>query len=142
MTTKHGLGSQAVFGAFDGMTSVAGVAIGLLALPSASVVSAVIGLAVASSLGMAGGQYESDDRHSIPAALVMGAATCAGTLLPAAGFFLLPHPYAVAWMGVVCVLLTGVIAHRRSTWLRTYGLFLLVAGATFGISLLTPGGAG
>lgn len=128
---------EAVFGGFDGAVSCFGVVTGLLAGHGARIVGATVGLAVASSLGMAVGQYQADEDRSIPAAAVMGGATFAGTLLPTIGFWFLTRTAGIVWMAGACVLVTALIGYQRRAWLQSFLLFAVVAAATFGVSLLT-----
>ena len=80
---------EAIFGSFDGMTSTLGVVAGLLATKSnaSHIVAGAIGIAVAATIGMGGGQYLSDGQRNLRKAMVMAVATLIGSVLPALPFF-------------------------------------------------------
>jgi len=140
--------SPAVFGAFDGMTSVIGVIVALLSASPSSVVKAVIGLAVASAVGMAAGEYLGDPDRSLRNAAVMGGATLVGTLLPAIPFFLTSGHVAQVLGGLIAVGMCAVIAAYRShfestvrSWVETFSIFFAVVAAVLLASALTGAGA-
>jgi hypothetical protein len=92
--SPDGLTSTAVFGAFDGTTSVTGVLAGLLLVhvPGTTILSVTTALAVASMVGMGCGNYlgGASARHAV----VMGLATFGGSLLPA-----IPLAMTRSWAG-------------------------------------------
>lgn len=80
---------QAIFGSFDGLTSALGVITGLIVAgthSSSRILAASLGLAVAATVGMAAGEYLSDESRSVRRASVMGAATLTGSMVPAVPF--------------------------------------------------------
>jgi VIT1/CCC1 family predicted Fe2+/Mn2+ transporter len=138
--------APAVFGSFDGATSVVGVLLTLTGHP-AQILPTAFGLAVAGGVGMAAGQWLSADADAGPAdALVIGAATAAGTVLPALPYALLAGWAAITASAVVLTVLGAVItavrAHDPSrTWARaaaeTYGVLLAVCAAVAVCTLAT-----
>lgn len=142
--------SPAVFGAFDGSTSVIGVLLTLTGHP-AQVLPTAFGLAVAGGVGMAAGQWLSQDTDAgLADAIVIGAATAIGTVLPAVPYALLGGTAAIAASAVVLILLGTVITAVRAhdpdrTWARaaaeTYGVLLAVCAAV-AICTLATGASG
>jgi hypothetical protein len=131
-----------IFGVFDGMTSVLGVIAGLLTKPKHLIITAAIGLAVASAVGMGAGEYLGDSRRRLRIAFVMAGATALGTMLPVVPLLIFRHRLTgEIWAGVVTLALTTFIAHRRKRWLETFGVLAVVAVATTAVALLT-GAAG
>jgi VIT1/CCC1 family predicted Fe2+/Mn2+ transporter len=121
----------AVFGTFDGLTAVLGILLSLHGHPG-WVLPSALGLAVAEGVGMAAGQWLSSDSDSgLAASGVIGAATAAGSLLPAVPFALLPGRWAIAASALVLIALGAGIAAVRSRdrgWLRalteTFGVLV------------------
>lgn len=140
--------SQATFGSFDGMTSVAGIIFALLSRGSGPIVLASIGLAVASALGMAAGEYLSDSETSggLGRAGVMGMATAAGTMIPVVPFFLFTASVALVFAGILSLMLaTGIGFVRKKGlvgYLQTYGILVGAAVATIIVSLIVPASTG
>lgn len=135
--------SAATFGAFDGGTSALGVLAGLIVAgaPAHQVLVAVGGLAVASAIGMAAGDYLST--RQIRASTVMGGATLVGTVLPALPVVLLPGLAGVV-LGAVVMLALGIgIAEVRSRedgrkrgYATTFVVLVAVSALTVAVSLL------
>ncbi|MGA2927924.1 MAG: hypothetical protein ABSG43_18400 [Solirubrobacteraceae bacterium] len=70
-------------------TSALGVITGLVVAGTDSaprILAASLGLAVAATVGMGAGEYLSDESRSVRRAVVMGAATLIGSMLPALTF--------------------------------------------------------
>ena len=135
---------EAVFGAFDGTTSALGVicAVGLGA--AHTLLAAATGLAVASAVGMAGGDYLSDNGRGWPGAATIGAATGIGTMVPALPLTV-GHGTAPAVVTGVLVGLTGAaIAIARGggkrEWALTFGILAVASGASIATSALLGGG--
>lgn len=138
--------SPAVFGSFDGATSVIGVLLTLAGHPG-QVLPTAFGLAVAGGVGMAAGQWLSADTDAGPSdAVVIGAATAGGTVVPALPYALLTGAAAIGASAAVLVLLgaaiTAVRAHDPArTWRRaaaeTYGVLLAVCAAVAVCTLAT-----
>lgn len=112
---KHGaLLSPAIFGGFDGATSVVGVLLTLTGHPG-QVVPAALGLAAAGGVGMAAGSWLSADTEAGPVeALVIGGATAVGTLLPAVPYMVLAGAAAIVASAVILVLLGAAITFVRA----------------------------
>lgn len=103
--------APAIFGAFDGSTSVVGVLLTLTGHPG-QIIPTALGLAAAGGVGMAAGSWLSADDDAGPLeAAVIGVATVVGTVLPAL-------PYAVT-AGIVAIILSAAV------------LLALGAGITF-----------
>lgn len=146
--TKRGLLSGATFGSFDGMTSVAGIVFALASKSTSTIVLAAIGLAVASCVGMAAGEYLGDSGGTGKGlrAAVMGGATTFGTLVPALPFILFSSKAtAFAVAGILALILTTGIGRVRNQgvkgYLLTYGIMAAAILATVGVSLAIPSSA-
>jgi VIT1/CCC1 family predicted Fe2+/Mn2+ transporter len=135
--------SQAIFGSFDGVVSVIGIMVALLARPTPIIIEAAIGLAAASAVGMAAGEYLGDDGRSLRKALVMGAATIVGTLCPVVPFMVLAKDAAIVVAVVLVLAISTVIARSRAegssarAYVETFGVLLFAAGITALVSWLT-----
>ena len=88
---KRDLAGPAVFGGFDGTSSLLGVIVYLLITHPALIFPAALSGAVSSALSMGAGEWLSDSENGFAASLVMGAATLTGALLPCAP--------VVGWVG-------------------------------------------
>lgn len=148
MTRKAALLAPAIFGGFDGATSVVGVLLTLTRHPG-QIIPAALGLAVAGGVGMAAGSWLSQDSDAGPReALVIGAATAVGTLLPALPYAVLAGTMAIVCSAVVLVLLGAAITvvRSRDRTLRraaaeTYGVLAAVCVAV-AVCALATGAAG
>jgi hypothetical protein len=140
--------AAAVFGAFDGATSLVGVLLTLTGHPG-QVMAAAVGLAVASGIGMAAGSWLSADEGGALEATVIGLATAAGTLLPALPYLALRGgPAMLASVLVLLALgavITAVRARTEPLWraaAKTYGVLIVTCVAVAVIVLALPGSAG
>ena len=135
--------SQAIFGSFDGVISVIGVIVALLARPTPIIVDAAIGLAVASAVGMAAGEYLGDDTRNLRRAFVMGLATIVGTMCPVVPFMIFAKDLAMVIAVVLVLAVSLAIARARAltssslAYVETFGVLLLAAGVTALVSWLT-----
>ena len=129
--------AQAVFGAFDGQTSALGVIVPLLsAYHLHTILAAVVGLAVASAVGMGAGEYLSDDTKSAHRAAVMAGATALGTLAPALPFLLLlPRAVATPVSAVIALGITLLIGRVRHAYLSTLLIFVVTVLATLVVAV-------
>lgn len=137
---------EAVFGAFDGSVSVVGVIFGLLVhhAPASSIAVAGVGGAIASSVSMGVGEYESSDGPGrLSRALAMLGATILGSLVPLWGFFVFATPLALVVAGLGCAAVAASIGHLKANGVRGYasslGTLALALGLTLGIVSLIPG---
>jgi hypothetical protein len=138
---------EALFGTFDGLTSVIGVIVGLLASSATIVQHAGFGLAAASTGGMAAGQYLKDRSEQVSLgravrhAGVMGGATCVGTVLPLIPFLFAPvHPAAVASGFVVAAVAIAIAWFRARTAqskVEAYIETLVILGVVTLLSVVT-----
>ena len=135
---------QAVFGSFDGMTSLWGVLVVLASKPSKTLLVAAAGLAIASTIGMAAGEFLGDTESSYSKAAVMGAATAIGTMAPVLPFLVLSRAPAFACAIVITLALCAFIGFHRGNSLRayvqTYAILFTVAIITGFFSLITGSG--
>jgi VIT1/CCC1 family predicted Fe2+/Mn2+ transporter len=135
--------SQAIFGSFDGVVSVIGIIVALLARPTPIIIEAAIGLAAASAVGMAAGEYLGDHARSIRKAAVMGAATIVGTMCPVVPFMVLPKRSAIIVAVLLVLAISLVIARSRAegssarAYVETFGVLFFAAGVTAAVSWLT-----
>lgn len=141
--------SNATFGSFDGMTSVAGICFALANKSLNVIVLAAVGLAVASAVGMAAGEYlgDSTHRHAYLRSGVMGLSTAVGTLVPTVPFFVFnTKMWAFSFAGILAVVLATVIGRVRDQgfrgYVQTYAILAAAIGATIGVSLIIPSSAG
>jgi VIT1/CCC1 family predicted Fe2+/Mn2+ transporter len=135
--------SQAIFGSFDGVVSVIGVMVALLARPTPIIVEASVGLAAASAVGMMAGEYLGDDTRNVRRAVVMGVATIVGTMCPVVPFMLLTKELAIVVAVILVLVISLAIARARAqatsgrAYVETFGVLLLAAGVTALVSWLT-----
>jgi len=135
--------SQAIFGSFDGVVSVIGIIVALLARPTPIMVEAAIGLAAASAVGMAAGEYLGDDTRNLRRAAVMGVATVVGTMCPVVPFMLLAKELAIVVAVLLVLGISLTIARVRAlrtsgrAYVETFGVLVLAAGVTAVVSWLT-----
>ena len=136
--------SPAIFGSFDGATSVVGVLLTLTGHPE-QITPTSLGLAAAGGVGMAAGSWLSADTDAGPVeAAVIGGATAVGTMLPALPYLALTGGAAILTSAVILVLLgagiTAVRARDRSPLraaAETYGVLIAVCAAVALCALAT-----
>lgn len=138
--------ADSIFGLFDGMVTVIGMTLGMLAGPAHLIVAGAVGIAVANSISMAAGEWLGDATGNARAAAVMVAATLVGTLAPVVPFMALSkQPAELVAVGVCAVIGVGIAearvwTNRESRWrshLETFGLLALAFSATIAITLAT-----
>lgn len=142
-------GGSAVFGAFDGVTSVLGVLVSLLGQKELVLVRACLGLALASSIGMGFGQYTGDKERRLISAVVIALATAVGTLLPVIGFIFFAKRMAVV-IGTLAVIGLGILigyqrsksSPKRIAYGQTFLLLILATGVNVFVALFFPGASG
>lgn len=134
---------QFIFGCADGITSALGVVLPL-ALTHQSMFLAVMGLAIASAIGMGGGDYLSDNDGNLRSAIAMAIASAVGTIIPALPFFLLPYGIAAGVSGALCVATVVAISETKAremsrlrAYAQTFGILLAASVATVGFALAT-----
>ena len=136
---------DSVFGAFDGTTSVLGIILTVGLTHSHALLLAAVGLAISSAVGMAGGEWLSDNGKSRTAAITIGIATAVGTLLPVLPFILLSGTTAII-CGLLVLLAVGagiavVRGNTVRTWVQTFLILGIAAGAS-GLAAIVLGGGG
>jgi VIT1/CCC1 family predicted Fe2+/Mn2+ transporter len=147
MKIDKGVMSQFIFGSFDGVVTVLGVIIGLLATGSpGNIVHACIGLAAAAAVSMGGGELLGDNSSSILKAIAMGAATLFGTLIPVIPFIFLPKLAACFGTAILTVGVGFLIGHFRDKgkagYVQTFILLGAAVAITVAVTLLIPGAGG
>lgn len=128
--------TEAIFGAFDGVVSTVGFVFGLLVhhSPSSAIAVGGLGGAIAASISMTTGEYESNDkaasRAKLGGAVAMGVATLVGSLMPVWPFFAFSRNIALAVGSVGCVLIAAWIGHEKRKGFHGYATaFLTLFGA-------------
>ena len=135
-----------IFGAYDGLTVVLGVLLSLTGHPEL-VFPTALGVAIAEGVGMAAGEWLSNDQSTPLAAGVMGAAVLVGGVAPAVPWLWLRGWPALALSVVVLVAIGGVIAWLRNdrgagrALVETYGVLAVTITVVWVVEVLTPGGA-
>jgi VIT1/CCC1 family predicted Fe2+/Mn2+ transporter len=145
---KRSLASTAVFGGFDGTSSLLGVIVYLLVTHPALIFPAALSGAVSSALSMGAGEWLSDSENGFAASFVMGAATLTGALLPAVPFAFGSGPGPVAASAVLCAAIGCTVARLRGNrglglaLTETFGLLTVILGVTAALAAWLPGGGG
>lgn len=137
--------SEAIFGVFDGLVSVSGVIIGLLSAANGTLLSGAIGLAAASTVSMAAGEYLGDPERNVGRSAVMAVGTAVGTVSPIIPFVFLDRVPAVVVAVAVGLIFCSIIAWYRGTvdnqktrsFVETYGVFVVSIAVTAVVTLLT-----
>lgn len=135
--------SRGVFGLFDGTTSVAGI-LGAVGTHPKLLLPAVVGLAVASAVGMGAGEWLSEGKTSWPAVAMMAGATLAGTIIPALPMLLIHGLKGVLIaiiIGLCMALAIGYVRSERNgdlAYVQTVGV--LVAATSLAILAARVGG--
>lgn len=141
---KSELTGDFIFGSMDGLVSVFGVIIGLAAATKLKIVDASIGLAAASAISMAFGEYLGDAKKSVNRAVIMGVATLFGTLVPILPLVFLPKLAGFIVCGVMTVpfgALVGAAERKgRKGYVQTYVMLYTAILVTVIVSLLTGAG--
>lgn len=138
--------SKAIFGSMDGLTCVLGViAAGYVANDMHTLLLAVVGLAIAEGIAMAGGSYLSEmvAVYRVRHALVIGVAAAIGIIVPAIPFFFAPKNVAVLLSLFLVVAFTAIIAACRvktlgwlEAYVQTFAIVLLCALVTILVTVL------
>lgn len=119
--------SQAIFGAFDGLTSAIGVVVAsLLQNNLHTLVVVAAGLAAAAAIGMGTGEWLGDPSRNLKRSLVMAVSTAFGSFLPAIPFIFLEKLPAIIFAVIICLVTALVIGSQRGKGLRPYGETLLI----------------
>ena len=145
---KSSLARPAIFGSFDGASSLLGVVVYLLLSHPSLIFPAALSGAISSAVSMGGGEWLSDSDNGFGASAVMALATFTGALLPAVPFASGTGPLATAMCAVTCVAIGVVVAFLRPNRGRvlalaeTFGILLACLAAVLICGLFLPGGAG
>jgi VIT1/CCC1 family predicted Fe2+/Mn2+ transporter len=144
--------SEAIFGTFDGMTSLLGVIAGALVSGTEHIlVVTAAGLAVAATVSMAGGEFLSDSGTAGARrrrAAIMGLATFIGSFLPVIPYLLFARtPATVASVAVTLLMAVGIAQARVpkqgavAAYVQTFAI-LIIAGALSIITTVALGATG
>ena len=136
--------AEAIFGSFDGLTGMMGVVVAtLLSHHSAALVITGIGLAIAATVSMAGGDFLS--KGSKQRAAVMGLATFVGSVIPVLPFIII-HGWQADGLCACLVLLTAIwISEQRATlghvsltlaYVQTFTILVVAVGLTAAVTAL------
>jgi VIT1/CCC1 family predicted Fe2+/Mn2+ transporter len=139
----------AIFGVFDGSTSVLSILLAYRHLDSL-IFPGALALGAVGAVGMAAGEYLSDDTDSgLGGSAAIGVATGVGTVAPAVPYLLL-HGWAAAVCALLVLAVIGAliasVRAKRHRWARalaeTYGVLLVASAAAVVCTLAVPAGAG
>jgi VIT1/CCC1 family predicted Fe2+/Mn2+ transporter len=139
----------AVFGVFDGSTSVLSILLAYRHLDHL-IFPGALALGAVGAVGMAAGEYLSDDTDSgLAGSVSIGVATGLGTVAPAVPYLLLHGAWAAGCALLVLLAIGALIASvraKRHAWVRalveTYGVLIVASGAAVVCTLAVPAGAG
>lgn len=138
-----------IFGMFDGLTSLLGVLIPLLASTHMLLFVTCLGLSVSSAISMGLGEYLSSDktlskRSRMRSSIYMGIFTGIGCFLPVIPYIFIGGTIALVLFILIYVLLTLVVAAMKSkdlgwrnalvqTFLVSLAAVVVVVAATIGL---------
>ena len=131
-----------IFGLADGSMSIMGVV--FYAAGHAGLVFPVaLSGGVSAAVSMAGGEWLSESGSGPGAALAMGAATLAGSILPAVPYAFL-HGLAAPLVSVLALCAVAAVvarlrSHRKHPWRETALVLAAVLAASAACALLMPG---
>lgn len=138
-----------IFGMFDGLTSLLGVLIPLLASAHMLLFVTCLGLSVSSAISMGLGEYLSSDKtlpkkKRLRSSIYMGIFTGIGCFLPVVPYFFVGGTLALTLFILIYLLLTLVVAAMKSrdlgwkdaliqTFLVSVVAVVVVVAATIGL---------
>lgn len=132
-----------LFGAVDGLSAFVGILVGLIVAhqSASSVWWAALSCGVAELVGMASGQYQSDTRSGWKPALICGALSMAGCVVPAIPYVALDGPIAFFLSVFLVIVECSLVAWVRPeggwrAWGQTFGLTAIVAIACTLVALI------
>lgn len=141
MSEEESTTGSAIFGSFDGLTSVLGIIVALLGSPLHVLLAGAAGLAASSAVGMGAGQYLGDADRSVRRALAMALSTIIGTIIPVVPFLFLPRVAAVVVASVLVIVFGVLVAKKRGgdrrSYLETFGVLMLAAAVAIVVALAT-----
>ncbi len=137
---------QAIFGISDGGATTIGAMCGLYASGHrGAILAGMLGAGVSGTESMAGGEFLSDDKSSIPRAAAMAAGTALGGITPAIPFVVTSSVGGLLAAVVIVLLLNGWVAEQRAVvkgrWLayaQVYAMFAIIFVSTFLLGILLP----
>lgn len=146
MARSRALARPVIFGLADGAMSILGVVF-YASGHSGLVFPVALSGGLTAAVSMAAGQLLSDGGDPDPAAAAaMGAATLAGSVLPAVPYALWRSALAPVASIAVCVVIAAVVGrlreHRRHRYAETFGVLAVVVGVAAACALAFPGGTG
>jgi VIT1/CCC1 family predicted Fe2+/Mn2+ transporter len=135
----------AIMGLGDGAMSIIGV-IAYATGHSGLVLWLALSGGLSAAASMAGNEWLSRSGRGPRAALVMGAATLTGSVLPALPYAFLRGWHALAasmlMLGVVAFVVARLRAHRAHPYLETAAVLGVVLAVSIAAAVLMPGGTG
>lgn len=133
-----------IFGLCDGAMSILGVVF-YAAGHAGEVFPVALSGGLTAAVSMAGGQWLSDSDTGPLAAVAMGAATLAGSVLPAIPYAFTRTPAAPVLSVALCGLVAYVVArlrpHRQHPHLETFGILTVILAVSVACLLILPGGS-
>lgn len=126
--------NHAVFGAFDGVTVLLGIVIGLYSDHPNLILGTAISVGVAEAIGMAAAEWLSESESGYLGPTIIGASVALASVLPALPFFFLT-PWPALWVSASAYcLVAALIAYARKrerglsrSLLESYGILALVS---------------
>jgi VIT1/CCC1 family predicted Fe2+/Mn2+ transporter len=133
--------TEATLGAFDGTVSIVGIIFGLLIHHASSSTIAVgaIGGAVAATISMTAGVYESVEgtrSRRVKDATAMALATLVGSLVPVWPFLVFGRVTALVVASIGCFVVAGWIGRAKAKGVRGFIEAYLTLLAAAGLTLL------
>ena len=125
---RGNLARPAVFGSFDGTSSLLGVLVYLLVTHPKLIFPTALCGAISSAVSMGGGEWLSDSSNGFGASMVMGLATFAGAVLPAA-----PFAFGGGWPAITASVVIIIAIHVAVAFLRPNRSRWLALTETFGL---------
>ena len=134
---------HAVFGLFDGLTVVLGVIIGLYSSHPDLILTTAVAVGVAEAIGMFSGEWLSETKSGLRGPIVIGVATCTGSILPALPFALVASSVA-AWLAasifLVCAAAIAAARAAERGWVRsnieTVGILTVTSAVVWVMGIL------
>jgi len=134
-----------IYGGADGLTCAMGIVAGLSVTHQApaAIWAAALSAGIAEFPGMASGQYQSAPQDGKTAALVTGAASTAGAVIPAVPFLFTSGMLAVVLsVALACVMCAGIAWLRPEAgwraWAQSYGITAAAVGLCLAAGTILP----
>ncbi|MCL4446376.1 MAG: VIT1/CCC1 transporter family protein [Actinobacteria bacterium] len=133
--------SEAIFGAFDGVVSVIGFVFGLLVhhSPASAIAVGGLGGAIAATISMTTGEYESREgswKERIGGAGAMRVATFVGSLVPVWSFFIFNRNLALWLAAAGSIVIATWIGYEKHKGYRGFAIAYLTLFGAAGLTLI------